>query len=126
MTRQQLIEHIKETYGVTEDYPWENDTTNAVFRHPSNKKWFALLMNIPANKLGLKSDKQIDVLNVKCDPLMIGSITREKGFYPAYHMNKSNWITIALDGSADDEKIKWLVDMSFDATNVKIKAKGSK
>ncbi len=57
---------------------------------------------------------------------MIGSIIRENGIFPAYHMNKSNWITIALDGSADDEKVKWLVDMSFDATNVKIKAKGSK
>lgn len=126
MTRRQLIDHIKDTYGISEDYPWENDRENAVFRHPSNKKWFALLMNIPANKLGLESDKHIDVLNVKCDPLMIGSITRESGFFPAYHMNKGNWITIALDGSAEDEKIKWLLDMSFDATNVKIKTKGSK
>lgn len=123
MTRQQLIDHIKDTYGVTEDYPWENDKTNAVFRHPNNKKWFAITMNIAAAKLGLDSDKHIDIVNVKCDPLMIGSITREAGFFPAYHMNKSSWISIALDGSADDEKIKWLLDMSFDATNVKLKQK---
>ncbi|MGN0683767.1 MAG: MmcQ/YjbR family DNA-binding protein [Oscillospiraceae bacterium] len=123
MTRQQLIEHIKENYGITEDYPWEKDNVSAVFRHPSNKKWFALALNIPAEKLGLDTEKQIDIVNVKCDPLMIGSIIRENGIYPAYHMNKRYWISIALDGSADDEKIKWLLDMSFDATNTKIKAK---
>lgn len=123
MTRQQLIEHIKEIYGVTEDYPWENDNVSAVFRHPNNKKWFAVALNISAEKLGLNINKQIDIVNVKCDPLMIGSIVRENGIYPAYHMNKNYWISIALDGSADDEKIKWLLDMSFDATNTKIKAK---
>ena len=31
-------------------------------------------------------------------------------------MSKSNWITIALDGSVDDGKIKWLLDMSYDLT----------
>lgn len=123
MTRQQLIEHIRETYGVTEDYPWEKDNVSAVFRHPNNKKWFALALKISAAKLGLDTEKQIDIVNVKCDPLMIGSIIKENGIYPAYHMNKNYWISIALDGSADDEKIKWLLDMSFDATNTKIKAK---
>lgn len=123
MTRQQLIEYIRETYGVTEDYPWEKDRVSAVFRHTNNKKWFALALNIPAAKLGLDTEKQIDIVNVKCDPLMIGSIIRENGIYPAFHMNKNYWISIALDGGADDEKIRWLLDMSFDATNTKIKAK---
>ena len=123
MTRQQLFEHIKVVYGVTEDYPWKNDNVSAVFRHPSNKKWFALALIISAAKLGLDTEKQIDIVNVKCDPLMIGSIVRENGIYPAYHMNKNYWISIALDGSADDEKIKWLLDMSYDTTNTKIKAK---
>ncbi len=34
-------------------------------------------------------------------------------------MNKEKWITAALDGSADSEKIKSLLDMSFDLTAVK-------
>ncbi len=123
MTREEIKSHIFESYGVKEDYPWENDTTDAVFRHPENKKWFALLMNISASKLGIKSDKNIDILNVKCDNILIGSLIRESGFFPAYHMNKSCWITAALDGSADDEKIKWILDMSFDATKKTVKAK---
>ncbi len=123
MTREELKAHIFETYGVCEDYPWENDTVDAVFRHPENKKWFALIMNIPAAKLGLKNDKNIDILNVKCDNILIGSLIKESGFFPAYHMSKSSWITAALDGSADDEKIKWILDMSFDMTKKKVKAK---
>lgn len=123
MTRLKLKEYILEQYGIIEDYPFENDTTSAVFRHSSNNKWFALMMNIPANKLGIHSDKHIDIVNVKCDPLMLGSIIREKGIYTAYHMSKSHWISIALDGTAEDDKIKWLVDMSYDMTKKKIKAK---
>ena len=49
------------------------------------------------------------------------ALITENGFYPAYHMNKSNWITVALDGSADNEKIKFLLDMSFDLTSKKTK-----
>lgn len=121
MTREQLKEYILSSYGITEDYPFSNDNTSAVFRHPNNRKWFALMMNIPAEKLGIDSDKNIDIVNVKCDPLMIGSVVLENGIYPAYHMNKANWISIALDGTCDDEKIRWMVDLSFDATNVKVK-----
>jgi len=47
---------------------------------------------------------------------MIGSLLNEKGFFPAYHMSKSSWITIALDGSVDNEKIKWLIDISYALT----------
>lgn len=94
-----------------------------VFRHPNNKKWFAVIMDIPKNKIGLPSDDIISVVNLKSDPIMVGSLLRENGFYPAYHMTKSSWISVVLDGSADDEKIKMLLDMSFEATAVKLKKK---
>ena len=31
-------------------------------------------------------------------------------------MNKANWITVALDGSVDEETVKMLVDLSYEAT----------
>ena len=37
-----------------------------------------------------------------------------RGFFGAYHMNKTNWISVALDSTADDEKVKMLVDLSFE------------
>lgn len=73
-------------------------------------------MNIPKEKLGLREDGMIDVLNVKCNPILIGSLRSDAGFFPAYHMNKTNWITIALDGTVNADRIKWLLDMSYDLT----------
>lgn len=80
-----------------------------------------MVMSVSKDKLGINENGMVDIVNIKCDPIMIGSLINEKGFYPAYHMNKSNWITIALDGSADDEKIKFFLDMSFDLTSKKVK-----
>lgn len=121
MTRNELVEYISEKYHVDGDHPWSDEPQYTVFRHTANKKWFALIMEIPKNRLGLKEEGNIDIVNVKCDTLMIGSFRGEKGFYPAYHMSKTNWITIALDGSADDEKIRLLLDMSYDMTAPKIR-----
>ncbi len=119
MHRDRLIEYIAARYDADEEHPWLSYPNYAVFRHRTNQKWFALVMEIPQSKLGVAGDARVDVLNVKCDPFLIGSLRAEKGFYPAYHMSKENWITIALDGSVADERIKWLLDMSFDATSPK-------
>lgn len=112
MTRAELTRCIFDTYGVEPDYPFHGDDTSAVFRHAGNRKWFALVMNIPAQKLGLPTDARIDIVNMKCDPLLIGSFRGLPGLFPAYHMNRENWITAALDGSAEDEIIKTLLDLS--------------
>ena len=117
MNREEFIKYIAEIYGTDAEYPWDSAPMHAVFRHQSNRKWFALLMRLPKNKLGLHDDTIIDVLNLKCDPILIGNLRNEKGFFPAYHMNKTNWITVALDGSVDENQIKWLLDLSFDLTD---------
>ncbi|MFR5875108.1 MAG: MmcQ/YjbR family DNA-binding protein [Eubacterium sp.] len=117
MNSSQLKQYIAEQYNSYEEHPWIKFPGYSVFRHKNNQKWFALFMDIPGNKIGLTGNEKIDVLNVKCDPIMIGSLLNETGFFPAYHMSKSSWITITLDGSADDEKIKWLIDMSYELTS---------
>ncbi len=116
MNRNELEKFIIDNYNCTYDYPWEQFPAFRVFRHSNNKKWFAVIMDIPKNKLGLKSNEIITVVNLKCDSLLIGSLLLEDGFYPSYHMNKNNWISVALDSTTDDEKLKMLLDMSFDAT----------
>ena len=123
MNRNELINYISESYGTDADYPFMQYPDVAVFRHANNKKWFAVVMNVRKSKLGLNDEGAVDILNLKCDPIISGSIRSEKGFYSAYHMSKTNWISVALDGSADDEKIKWLIDISFELTAKKIKNK---
>ena len=85
----------------------------AVIRHKENTKWYALIMDVKRDSLGLEGDEVVDIINVKCDKLMIGSILQNDGYFPAYHMNKENWITIILDGSVPIEEICGLIDISY-------------
>lgn len=123
MNREELKQFIFDHYSVETDHPWMKYPSYAVFRHPGNRKWFALIMEIPKEKLGLPGEELIDIVNFKCDPVLIGSLLNEPGFFPAYHMSKANWITVALDHSVSDVKIKGLLDMSFDLTAPKMKKK---
>lgn len=119
MTREKLEKFIADYFGAAAEYPWSDAPNFAVFRHAENKKWFALFMDVKKNKLGLTGESLLDVVNLKCDPMMIGTLQGERGIFPAYHMNKTHWITVALDGSAAEDMIKMLVSMSFDFTALK-------
>ena len=120
--REEFDKFIADTYSVVAEFPWGEDTGHAVYRHSSNNKWFAVAMTIHKSKFGLTEDSFVDVVNLKCDPLMIGSLHKDDGIFPAYHMNKNYWISVFLDGSVDNETIKWLVGLSFELTD-KLKKK---
>ena len=119
MTKNELVQYIFDTYSVEPDHPFPRDEESSVFRHGDNKKRFALTMCIPYRSMGISRDGQVDVLNVKCDPLLMGALRGKPGFRPAYHMNKDKWITILLDGSAEREEITGLLALSFKLTATK-------
>lgn len=121
MTRAEVERYIGERYGVMPEYPWSTSPEHAVFRHPENRKWFGIIMQIPRNKLGLESDDIMDIINVKCDPVLIGSLLGQAGIFPAYHMNKAHWISLTLDGSLTEDTLCWLLDMSYSVTAPKPK-----
>jgi len=125
MIREDLTAFILENYNAKQDYPWADYPNYTVFRHATNKKWFALIMDIPRSKLGMKGEKRLDVVNFKCDFKLIGSLLKAPGFFPAYHMNKASWITVALDGTVAGEKIKFLLDMSYELTSPKVRKRDS-
>ena len=45
-----------------------------------------------------------------------GYLCAETGIFPRWHMNKAHWLSMVLDGTEEDVKIKVLVDMSFELT----------
>jgi len=120
-TRKSILKYALDTYSTSPDYPWSDSPNYAILRHSDNQKWYGAIMDISSDKIGLEGDKIIDVINLKCDPLMIGSLVKDDGIFPAYHMNKNHWITVLLDGSLDMEKVCALLDMSFEITAKKIK-----
>ena len=119
MNRQEFEKYIFNTYGVKPEYLWIKYPMFAVFRHESNNKWFAVIMTIDKRKIGLKSDGQIDVVNLKCDANIVPSMWEQEGIFPAYHMNKEHWLTVALDGSVNESNLKFLLALSFDLTDKK-------
>ena len=121
MNREALDKYIENVYGVTAEFPWLSAPTFAVYRHESNQKWFAVIMEIPKAKLGIDEEGNINVVNLKSDPLLIGSLILDNGIYPAYHMNKNHWITVCLDGTVEEDKIEWLLGLSFELTDKKLK-----
>ena len=116
MTKEELIAHIEREYNVKPDYPWLESPEGAVFRHGDNRKWFALSMPVPRRYAYPGETGEVDAVNVKCDPVLIGMLRGEPGILPAYHMNKAHWVTILLDGTADDERLKFLLRQSFELT----------
>lgn len=126
MNRQTFIDLVRDRYGAEPEYPWVGDADSAVFRHAGNRKWFALLMNISPRHLHLSGDAPIDVVNLKCDPLLIGSARLLPGIFPAYHMNKDHWITALLENGADDATILQLLDLSHALTAPKPAARRAK
>ena len=117
MDRQTVFDYIKKKYHVLPEYPWRKYDSNAVFRHTDNKKWFALVMDVQSNKLGLSGSEHIDVVNLKIDDMFFRDIIiKEDGIMPAYHMNKMHWVTVLLDGTVPEKQVIELIDMSFLAT----------
>ena len=115
MQKERIMQYIQDRFGAEAEHLWAKYPDYSVFRHPASKKWFGIVMDISRGKLGLEGDGAADILDIKCSPLMIGSLLSERGFLPAYHMNKDTWITILLDESVPDEKIYPLLELSYDS-----------
>lgn len=112
-----VFDYIKKKYKVLPEYPWRKYDMNAVFRHNDNNKWFALVMEVGRDKLGLPAGEDVDVINLKIDdPFFKDVLLQEDGIMPAYHMNKFHWISVLLDGTVAWERVYELIDMSFAAT----------
>ena len=113
--RQRIMQYARDRYGAEPEYLWARYPNYAVFRQPASRKWFALVMDIPRNRLGFEGGGDVDIMDVKCGTLMVGSLLAQDGFLPAYHMSKSSWISVLLDDTVPDEQIYPLLELSYDS-----------
>lgn len=96
MKREEIFEYVNKQYGSIPEYLWRSSPESAILRH-KNGKWYAAIMRVEKFKLGLKEDGMVEIINVKCEPDMVGLLTQTYGFLPGYHMNKKYWITIIAE-----------------------------
>ena len=97
-------------------FPWKDYPGFGVFKNPDTDKWYALFMNIDKSKLDQKQSGKVEALNIKLTPEEILILLKQKGFYPAYHMNKKSWISIVLNDTLNDKVILNLIDKSHTYT----------
>ena len=109
-----ITNYIKSRYNTNPEFLWKAAPHFGVFRKEKNKKWFAIIMEIPKNKIDKSSvTDMVEIINVKNTPEKIKQLNTLPGFYTAYHMNKKNWTTIILNDSVDTKLIFDLIEESY-------------
>lgn len=112
-TRDTVYDYAADNYGTEPEHLWKAFPLYSVFRRADNKKWYAAVMDIQKNKLGLDGDERVDILDAKCSPATQQALLALPGFLPAYHMSRKNWITVLLDGTVDADTVCKLIDESY-------------
>ena len=114
MKQEEIYEYVKKQYGTIPEYLWKSSPESAILRHKNGKWYAAILIEVENQNWVWKKEGMVDIINVKCEPDMVGLLTQTYGFLSGYHMNKKYWITILLDGTVSEAKILDFLDMSYD------------
>ena len=125
-TRDSVLKYAKKQYGTVPEVLWPKYPKDVVLRNNCGKKWYAIIMEVRADRFGGKASDVVDVMNVKCSPDVVEFLWEQDEIFPAYHMNKKNWISIILDGKLDAEKVFGLMDFSYKLTVSTVKATKNK
>ncbi len=112
-----IFRYVKKKYGVEPDYPLPTAPGFPVLRHKDNRKWFALIMDVPREKLGFVGTERINIINVKlADPLLAEILIQQPGYFYGYHISRGAWISILLDGTVPLPEICRWIDESYAVT----------
>ncbi len=108
-----IMNYIKDNYHDNIEFLWKN-LDSGIFRNKVNDKWYALMMQIPENRLKGTKDNTIEIINLHYYKDKTSEVIDYKNIFPAYHMNKKSWISIILDSNLDINKLYNLVNISYE------------
>ena len=97
LQRDRLTQYMQDTYGTEAEYLWADTPDCAVFRHPSSRKWYAIIMTVCSDRLGLPGEELMEVMNVKCGAIIL------------------------LNNTVPDRQITTLLELSYDSVAPKRK-----
>ncbi|MBK7130909.1 MAG: MmcQ/YjbR family DNA-binding protein [Crocinitomicaceae bacterium] len=100
MTLEDFVEYCLSKKGVTEDFPFDENT---------------LVFKVAGKMFALTDANEFASINLKCDPEKAIDL-REKftAVQPGYHMNKKHWNTVTIHDDATDKLIYQWIDHSYD------------
>jgi predicted DNA-binding protein (MmcQ/YjbR family) len=101
MNIEALREYCVAKPGVTESFPF--DEVTLVLK--VGNKIFVLL----------DTESHPTTINLKCDPERAVALRDQySAVQPGYHMNKTHWNTITLDGTVRGQEVQEWIDHSYD------------
>lgn len=92
-----IIAELTAKYNETPEFLWQKFPNNAIIRRADNRKWYALLVKVAADKVGLAGSELVDLLVVRAEPATMAAKLQAGTALPAYHMNKQHWLSYQLD-----------------------------
>lgn len=111
MNIEEIREYCLAKKGVTEEFPFDNDTL--VFKVVGKIFLLSSLTFSPIR------------VNLKMSPELVGEY-RDKysDVQPGYHMNKKHWNSVYFDtGQIPRKQLLWMIDHSYDETVKKLPKK---
>lgn len=100
-----LLAHVRGAYGEELEFLWRKSPGSAVVRRKDTEKWYAVFLAVPRLKLGGSSKERVEVLNLRVCPGELDGLLDHCSRFPAYHMNKKNWVSLCLDGTIPFEEL---------------------
>lgn len=110
---QELIVHVRKTYGDELEYLWQKFPDNAVWRRKETGKWYGALLTVSKRKLGIPSDEIVEIIDLRETPGELTALIDNNQYFPGWHMNKKNWYTMILDGSVSMGEICSRIHKSY-------------
>lgn len=114
-TTLKLIQVLQNQYQTKLEFLWPKSPRNAIMRRPDNQKWYIAFLTVRADKLHLseKAEEQIEIINIRVASDILPNLIDNYLFFPAYHMNKKNWVTIYPARVVDEESLMALIEKSY-------------
>lgn len=101
MNLESLTEYCLRKPGARKDYPFGPDPLVIKV----GPKMFALLYITDG----------FTHISLKCDPVLAESLREQyEAVVPGYHLNKTHWNTVIIDGSIPEEDIHSMIDHSYE------------
>lgn len=108
MTRQEIIDYCLTFPASYEDYPFDDIIDAGAWtsmRHRTNKKCFAFITERNGRLM----------VNLKCDPFEADFLRQAfEDITPGFHMDKTHWNTVYLNGDVPNEELKRQIAASYD------------
>lgn len=109
----QIIEYVNKTHQDSPEFLWDKFPNNAVLRRKDSSKWYALILTIAKNKLGIEGNELVEIIVLRGLPHEIEKLLDNNKYFFGYHMNKKHWYTICLNNSVSINEIYQRIESSY-------------